>query len=265
VVNLVTFINRSLELFTMMQITLLKVKHEGMAEAEKLRPYIQRAHVFGCESAGMKEEEARKTERFWLNLIRTISAEDFRVVCPQFYPYHAQLQRDYCVVRDGYLFAHTIPLWHIERFNPQEARHLKKAAHNNNQLYTQALLALGKGNRDLFLQHVTRYFEENDRLMNLRDKEMARNLASAEARIRKNYPFLRDKDPLSLTACVGALHNPERSLSSPVEVINLCDSTPLDCTARVNHMRKQNVPYSEMRDALVELGYHDLHRRSFSL
>ena len=78
----------------MIQITLLKVKHEGMAEAEKLCPYIQRAHVFGCESAGMKEEEARKSECAWLNLIRTISAEEFRVISPQFYPSPAQLQRD---------------------------------------------------------------------------------------------------------------------------------------------------------------------------
>lgn len=193
-----------------MEITLLKVRHASVREAEKLFPYIRDSDIFGIERAGMSGREASNAEQWWEKILEANG--DRRSEIDKFLARHNiedQEERAYYAVIYASLFQQRRLIWHTERFSRFNAEGITFLQQAGDNLYEQAGRFLEGGNLEGFFRSYHASIVKDNQGIDLRDQEVARNLAMAEEKIRKRYPSLQNVQPLKYTLFMGVHHEPE--------------------------------------------------------
>lgn len=232
----------------MLEIKILKVTHEGAAEAQKLVPFIQECDVFCPEKPACIEEIARKEEIFWQKIFE-MNRFNFAMCAKEVHGHLPKLEQDYIITQDMTIFDSKKPILFLERFSKSESMQICEGKEKADKLYEQAKV-LFRGGKDF----LSIYQEALERYRNLyikRDEEVARNINRAENLIREFYSHLKDINPIKMTLSMGALHNPEKYLATPYTVVDLSI-----CGRGVRQLifekREQGIPYEKMRGLIMQ-------------
>src|SRR3989344_6796956 len=206
----------------MLEVTILKVIHNGINEAKKLMPHIQNCHVFAPEAAISTEVDSRKIELLWQKLLKK-SREYVQVF--QRYKHNQVGLRDkgeYFCTRDDLLYLSKRALWLTERFSNEEARkrwdqlqEIEGAMNNTHTAFARKDLKLFNRSRITALEGLLKFTRA-------RDQEIARNIEDSEGRIREAYPWLED-ETIKWCIEIGGSHKPERYTEVKANVITLGD------------------------------------------
>ncbi len=91
--------------------------------------------------------------------------------------------------------------------------------------------------------------------IDLRDREITKNIQEAEAYLRERYPSVAKYDPLRLLVSVGRSHFPENYLDFPVRVRGTLssDETQQTLSDRTVVLEQQETPYQQMKHLYLAL------------
>jgi len=203
----------------MLEITILKVVHAGEEEAKKLLPYIKDCHVYALEAAGSTENNAQFAEKSWEN---TLKAGVSRSKIKEKYELAKDIGdveiKKYGLKELDYLARQGRKLYFVERFTPEESTVVW-------QLRAEADTYWDNAQQQFLLQNFAGYYSNLRKNLCteleidlLRDQEIAKNMASAENRIRTRYPEFSAENPLMLAVRIGARHSPEKYLRTSPEL-----------------------------------------------
>ena len=210
----------------MIDIKLLKVSHGTSREARKLLPYIQEADVWCPENAASTEDEAVMNEKTWQGFLssgwnRSRFEKDLdRDLSSQNMETQA---RDYVKTEKSYLYRNKKTIWHLERFSSERSRELLEAEAKRERQFEESVYHLEKGNVKTFLDSHANILRSEIIDIEIRDREVARNIDRAEQEIRKTFPQFEKRDIIYLRGYIGSLHQPEKysRLLSNGAIINL--------------------------------------------
>jgi len=216
----------------MLEVTILKVEHQGSTEARKLLPYIQQCDVFGPESAFLLETDAAYTEKNWADVIKSDISRT------QFMKYSSDMigktEKNpgiiaYKLKIYDYLFREKKPIWHPERYSENERKIILAPTAEGTRLDRLLFSCLMADKIDEFFDYAWKSFGIQNTQTVQRDQHIAKQLALAETRIKNHYTELAKKDPLKYALFVGLAHEPEKYIDHPVSVVDLSNSlmTPL--------------------------------------
>lgn len=205
----------------MLEVTILKTIHQGKDEAIKLRPYIDKCDVFSLEQACATEEEAKIFEQEWEKTLK-----ESRVYAKRFveirYNGKSLDGADYQIFSFDELHRSNKPLYLAERFfNAQEAKKVSSKKFGFRILRQEALKSIKNRKIEDFLRLSQGYFIMLFEGIDMRDKEIARNIECAEESIRLRYPQLADKKIINWSIQIGGNHKPEEHTSKKLDVVNL--------------------------------------------
>lgn len=201
----------------MLDVKILKVHHEGADEAKKLLPHIQQTHVYSPEYPACTTIQAISSENSWNRAIAALARVG------QFRDYVEGGEGEYVAFQNESLFAQKVPIYLVERFSPDESARVIELHRLSFFVSDAAIRLFRNGNLDKYLELYRKGLQLGEESRDLRDRNIARNIDAAEAYLRKVHPHLKE-DPLRLTVCLGARHQPERYTSLPVDVVSLVNS-----------------------------------------
>ena len=211
----------------MLEITILKVEHQGTEEARKLLPYIQECDVFGPESAFLLEAEAAYDEKNWRDTIKAdISRTQFLKFCSDMIE---KTERNpgikaYKLKTYDYLFSEKKSIWHPERYYEDERNSILASKEESRKLDTLSFKSLWEDKKDDFFDYTWKSFAIQFAQTTQRDQHIAKQLAFAETHIKNLYPQLAEKEKLKYSLFVGLAHEPEKHMDIPVNAIDLSTS-----------------------------------------
>lgn len=245
-----------------LEITLLKVWKEGETEAKKLLPYINNCDVYGAENAMCTEEGAARFDSDWAWALKNSSRTAMRDVMSRLFDKYFLKQsphiKRYGVKQFDYLFVANRLIWTLERFTPEEAEKLKTMTRESDENLSLANKLFWQGNPD-FLNFLLRGLESREHGIELRDRNMGKNISEAEERIRKAYPELCDKEPLRFTCTVGGLHQPEKYTQIPIGIQKLY--TKSDYMMQLSLLYREDKTSEELKRKILLFAVKDLIER----
>lgn len=233
----------------MLEVTLLKVLHQGVDEARKLLPFIQQTDVFSPEFPGFSERDVETLEKEWEQLISSgISRSEYDREAERFLQLNCfgKLTINYIRTLRSYLFRSKIPLWHLGRLKDEDMKRLFSLKALKDRRTSEGFEFLHKGEVETFLKTYEEITSIDYEAMEMRDRNIAENIANAEDRIRERFPGLKRVEPLRLTAFLGACHSPERYSSFPIKTHLLDSAFEQDEWTRAKIERrpfKEHVPH----------------------
>jgi hypothetical protein len=212
----------------MLELTIIKERHETEGEAKKLLPYIEKCDIYGIENANCSISDAIDMETQWRDRsLKRASRTEFMNVRQSVYRGASKDFALYGLKRDDYLFRMQKPLWIAERFADNESVTLKEKMAES---FLAADLTLGfleakkiEEFSSLFLEEVVTMFEN----MQIRDRNIAKNIEGAEKYVREFWPSLASVEKIKLVLGIGAMHAPEDFLARPYNVVDLYGPLPL--------------------------------------
>lgn len=256
----------------MLKITKLEVVHLGEEEARKLLPFIKNADVYSPESALATEEKDRVGELGWKKILESkMSRTKFSKLRPVIEGNNKYVEKwnnkyvekgnnKYAEKELDYLFVNKIPIWFLERGNSERVKILNDLTVASEEGAHIAAKDLIQGNITGYVTHFFNSLKLQARYTEIRDRDIALNLESAEANIREFYPQIADREPLKLTFNLGALHKPERYTSLPIEIRSLiggADPIIIEGTAVLKDI-SDGKSLEVMRKAILRLGLESL-------
>ena len=133
------------------------------------------------------------------------------------------LVRDYVKTEKSYLYRNKKTIWHLERFSSERSRELLEAEAKRERQFEESVYHLEKGNVKTFLDSHANILRSEIIDIEIRDREVARNIDRAEQEIRKTFPQFEKRDIIYLRGYIGSLHQPEKysRLLSNGAIINL--------------------------------------------
>ena len=212
VLNLYKYVAYTL---SMLEIRLLKVIHETSAQAKKIEEHIRWADVYCPESAACSEETAIEIELAWENflLARMPRAQARRSIIQR-----GPHGNAFYVEKRTLLHAHRKPMWHLERFSEEDSE-TYLAQHEYDRFATVLLVThIVGGNLNECIDSFLLGQDTRKGLGEIRDREIARNLTTAQINIRRRYPALAEKEVLRLAIVLGSSHTPEKYCPIPLEI-----------------------------------------------
>ena len=251
----------------MLEVKILKVKHQTQDEARKLLPYIQNTDVYSAESP-LTEELAVLNEADWEKMFSyNWSRSKFERVSIDIIR-KTDLDQDRCeygLTERSYLFRAKIPLLFLERHSTTDLEKIKDINKRVESLIIEGIDLLAKGKVNEFLQRQWESIQLEAIGIELRDRNMAHNIELAEERIRQRYPQFKDRNPIRYTAGVGSRHAPERYTSFPLSV-HVLRGQPIDPTERLAFALEQPRSFDELKLLMLLYGAQQLIRnKEFSL
>jgi hypothetical protein len=243
----------------MLSIRILKVAHDSRVEANKLRTYIQLAHVYSPEHPFSTEEMAAEREDDWKKILRSgWSLSHFRkgnlaFIARTQYP---EGFKDYLARQDEFLYGEKKPIILLERFEPEKARFFRE------ELEMAANKTTGNlsGDLDGYLNSSFEGMLALRRISDKRDKEIARNLIQAEDLIRKRYPKLKE-ETIKLTLALGGLHYPETHMDIEADIKDLRSHAKKEYCDRTYEATKGEILNDETRALILISHLADRGRR----
>lgn len=235
-----------------LEVTILRVKHGGISEAKKLLPYIKSCDVWAPEYGMCSEEEAQKTESEWVKSLTESRTQVLRHL-ESLPVYGGALLKKYHTKQFDYLYISQKRIWHVERCTPEEEQILIQLYTSQHELGTISYKALLDRNFKDFFDFHLQALEHESQGRELRDKIMARNLSSAEARIKETYA-LEDKDPLRLIVPIGGLHRIEKYSPIPVCSIIELRGEPQTAEDALIKAREQGRSSEELKPYILAFG-----------
>ena len=204
----------------MINITLLKVIHEGEEEAKKLLPHIEKCDVFSREAMNLTEAGARSIERQWPEVLKMsrskfnrVNSERYVGVPPEFVPYNLK--------RDDYIFRAGKPVIFLERWSPEEARVADDAEIRWNAERLAYLEFLAEGNIEGYIILASESLRRFTKSYIIgRDKHIAANIDRVEQLVQQAYPHV-DVANMKFTMELGVGHAPQEFTRRPINVVEL--------------------------------------------
>lgn len=242
----------------MLEVTILKTKHAGRKEADKLFPYIRKCDVYAPEIAASTTAHATYRETEWetvlLNYKRWTrrAIEDIIRNTPNIHPdLNEHRAREH-----GELFSYQRLIWIAERFSEEDAQtltHIDIQTDEAVDLATQAFDA-GLTNDDTIFRALYQQLQYYGAALDKRDKHIAANIETAEPYLRTRYRPHRiaKKDPLKLTISIGGTHYPEKYLKLPCNVVILHQEFKSPRVHAVQAIREGKT-FDDVRPLLVEM------------
>jgi hypothetical protein len=197
-----------------LDITLLKVRHEGKEEARKLFPYIDNCDVFCPEATLCSASWVETYEQEWLCQIMHI----IPYTPPKFSDDFGS--GEYIAEWYPYLYSKAKPVYLLERWNiSYEASNALQL--ENHQLHERwkKVKIIDESNIQEWEEYIMRF----EKITRMRDEHIGMQLNLAEQNLRRKHGFLREKKTISLCAYVGAAHCPEKYTSLPVKIVELTE------------------------------------------
>lgn len=236
----------------MLEVTILKGKHDTEDDAKKLLPYIKQCDVYAPESALLLRSEAEKREDvFEKVLAQDLNRNELNVLLEKMeikssYHYHYP---KYNRKQNEYLYREKKPLWYVERRTSDESAKGWEMRNNADVILKDAFITFLGGNIEGYLQLFRKRLLLQEELRELRDAHIAVTLASAEDAIRARYFRLAKKEKISFCVSLGAIHRVE-DLYLPVQIVSLLDA-PTNAMERLDHIRIQKVPPQEIDPQVI--------------
>jgi hypothetical protein len=240
----------------MLEIALLKVRHQHESNAKKMLPYIKECDVFGPEATlgKMSERDVQEREKLFEESLSTFSLTHFRRKIEE----SKQLQKGvapgeaaFYAKAIEYAFRSKIPLWFAERYSDEDNAWLAGREEERQIQRRTTFNILLKGEIAGFIELLTQDIIERQKDAAFRDQRIAANIEAAEPRIRERYPMLARQDPLRYTLFLGGAHMPERH-TNIIHVKDLVD--PSDLILRANRAYAMNKPYEGIERDLLAIG-----------
>lgn len=199
----------------MLELTILKVFHEGLSEARRIEPCVKQCDVYSPENAACTEAESRGYENL-MQFLYSLSLSAFRKESEQRVKHQRPEQRDYTLKLNEFLFKAKKPVYCLERFSLTESFYLRSKKDGEENLLNESGVIFGRGDVDGGLRAFWAFVCLSAEVTRFRDQHMAKTLEKAEAEIRARYASLRTKEPLRLTLGIGGLHSPEIFIDTKV-------------------------------------------------
>ena len=181
----------------MLEVTILKTRHHGKDESIKLRPYIDNCDLFSLEQACATEEQARILEMDWEKTLKKSKVYAKRFVEIRYHGNSVDGANYQTFLFDA-LHGANRSIYLAERFtNICEAEKVSSKKTTFKMLRQESLKRLKNKRIDDFLIFSKGYFAILFEGINMRDKEIARNIENAEESIRLRYPQLSNKENIN--------------------------------------------------------------------
>ena len=195
----------------MLDVVILRNEHSTASNAHKINQYLDGVTLYAPERALTTASEALQDERDWKKSLESTSPEEYRKM-----DLHAGKQfNEFFLEEDILLLERKIPIYPVERFSDAEAVELEILAQDFVDHYQNAMEHLYYREKD---QALNQYWQQVKKMMQVtdrRDQHIAGQISVARE-------ALSGKFMISL----GGLHEPEKYLDFPVEVIDLTNMTP---------------------------------------
>lgn len=236
----------------MLELKILKVNHSGKDNAKKLIPYIENCDIFGMESGCATKEHAEEIESHWEYMLQTnksvarlkIELEEVKYSDKSIHPDEIEFEKQL----DIELYKFRKPIIVLERFSKLESKFLES-------LYsppkTRSLLL--EGNIDGFVSAYWNGLKMQGLADKQRDIHIAQNISKAEEKIRRKFEKLSEKNSINLSIMIGKLHNIERYLNCPYEVIDLHNENSIFLEL-ARKAYEDNIPFEEVKKDLLAAG-----------
>ena len=242
----------------MINLRILKVTH-SRKEYEKLLDHVKWSNVWSSEYAGYNEDLAVRTEKSWERVLKLKPARlEFEAMRSDLDSPSNHLE--YSNGLNWYLCSGQVPLWISERLPDKEFKEVYRLKDVESDLRERSLVSLHSKDIEGYFKLTLRSLKVGERLDELRDKNIARNLDASEEMIRKRYKILRSIDPLNLGISLGGLHSPENYMRRAVEVIDLtssCISLPDKlCREALNGIEKDRLKVPMLAAGISDLAHY---------
>lgn len=238
----------------MIELSILKVEHETLRGAKKLKPYIKKSDICGIEWELGTEERALKTEENWQKLLQTdMSLDKFKKYNQKLFSDLPIKLREYMQKHREYLFEFRKPIWFIERFSSKERSKLINISEEVNRKIRESFEKLLYGDIDLFLSLNYSVMLMEWQILDVRDKHIAVNLSDSEEKLKQRYPELKNIDTLVFDVMVGGAHYPEKYINIPYAIIDLMGK-PMTIPQKLGRASKDRLEAEEMRQYQLSAG-----------
>ncbi len=241
----------------MLDVTIYKTTHIGEQEARKLIDPIGQSNAFAIE-ATCTADCALLMEADWSKLLesgmsRTRFLQKLDVILSQENSY--PLIKEYLTKLHDYLFRNKCPIYYTERFgSPEDVQNLHELAVGGNKIFYNGIELIVQGCRDTGIQTSYDGARMQAEAVREKDRNIARNLETAEEVLRRTYPKLAQKGPIKLGIQIGRIHRPEEYCSFPVTVESMVGelSPRYLLLDRIDNMAIDGAPIYEMAPLFME-------------
>ena len=238
----------------MIEVNILKVTHYGANEAKKLIPYIQKADIFSPENGACTESDAAGQEARWRFALKN---EDY---FEKFMELFDQSEDSYGKAVYMSLFKAQKPMFFLERFTPQQAEWIMHTFALSQELEFEALNYLGCGLINQFVKTIEKSIQVSNRTIEFRDRHIAFNAATIEARIREDNPQFK-QESVVLYGFLGSAHEPEKYEPS-IHAENLSNKKDF------NHQfysEARKLPFNERELLTLQWGLYHFRYKQFMI
>jgi len=236
----------------MLEVTILKGKHDTEDDAKKLLTYLRQCDVYAPESALLLKSEAERREDVFEKLLtQDLSRNRLTVLLEKMEEsasHHSHYPK-YNRKQSEYMYRQKKLLWYVERCTSEEAVKGWEMHDKADEFLKEAFMSLLEGNFEGYLQMFRMRLLLQDDLRELRDGHIAATLASAEEALKDRYPKLAEKEKISLCVSLGSIHWVEEMYPS-AKSFSLLDA-PKKAIERLDYIRTQKVPPSEIDSLLL--------------
>lgn len=245
----------------MLEVTLIKIEHSGLANAKLLLPHILKCNVYGGELAHTTRKIAEKREDAHETRLKSSRAKNtalWEKEKPTIWRTRnciAYLQKE-----NDYLFRNRIPLWHTERYEGADIDRIKEFQDTLQQLSIQEGAYYQIGDVDACIDTLWTLHKVLERCTLFRDRHIAATLSTAEEDIRERYPALADLETIKYVITLGNGHALEHVTDFPIRVIEL-GSPIYGITLEVHESLRAGKTRDESRE-LLEQYAHMKHGKS---
>ena len=233
----------------MLNANILKVRHAGFDQAKKLELYIEKCDVFSIEAAGAGENEVRKAEDLYELALKGEPLKPFSDYVGL--TEGGRIRAEYNATQMAYLLNHKKPIWLVERLTDEEFGSLVPLETDDGKFLSRYLYSIDDGDIEEVVANYLKHLDIGRQKADVRDKNIARNLETAEEKIKTRYHHLRDRSVIDLGICIGAEHRPEKYLRNGLPII----ANPIDLRGQPESISEiLEHAYSE-NDSLERLRY----------
>jgi hypothetical protein len=224
----------------MLEVTVYKSRHFGVAEAKRMRGPIEQSDIFCPENSSTEREEAdimeQEIAQMWhSNISRTKAHVLHNEGMHGTYTGIWTPMSEYGVALFDTMFRNKKPFCVLERFTAAESKRLQRLKEESDRLAHEGTIKMfqeREGEKDLY-KSIELMVEQTV----ARDKNIMMNLPAAEERMRALYPRLQDST-LRFGIQIGHCHYPEEfGNAHVVEMTSLLPSEAMHREAmyRVRH------------------------------
>jgi len=238
----------------MLEVKILKVKHSGVEEAQKLTPFIQACDIYSPEQAGIPEKTARRMEADHARAIKqNWTRTRYKKFREDVFEKAEGEQQEYFARFYDDLFRARRFIWILERFAEEEVEVVRQLNMQSAYSMAEGFRALVKGGIDAFIRKYYEGIRFLEKTAELRDQNIAKNIETAEEKVRERYRI--EAEPMKLTMHIGNQHQVEK-YAPQVEVVELYEPTTI--LDKLGVERLEGKTFEELGPYILPVGMKEL-------